>query len=158
MPRALSAPALQAILAQNTGEVFLILLTLNHATFATAIRVCSDAVDQVSRGSTYQHFPFDVTMPSEDDAGPPRVILRIDGVDRRIIEEVRRVSGDPISVVLEVVLASTPDVIEAGPFTFSLRDVTYSALVVEGSLAFDDILNEPYPGISFTPTVAPGLF
>jgi hypothetical protein len=158
MPRVLSAAALQAIFARETDEVFVVLLTLEHSTFATAIRVCSDAVDTISRGSTYQPFPFEVTTPAEDDAPPPRVTLRIDNVDRRIVQEVRRVSGEPITVTLEVVLASTPDTLEAGPFEFALRDTTYSALLVEGELAFDDILNEPYPGLAFTPSVSPGLF
>lgn len=158
MPRVLSAPAVRAILAQETAEVFVILLTIEHPTFAAAVRVCSDSVNTNSRGSVFQPFPFEVVTPGEDDSAPPRVTLRIDNVDRRIVQEVRRVSGEPMTVTVEVVLASSPDTVEAGPFEFSLRDVTYSALVVEGSLAFDDILNEPFPGVDFTPSVSPALF
>lgn len=61
-------------------------------------------------------------------------------------------------VTLSLVMASTPDTIEAGPFTFNLREVEYDAEFVSGNLLFEDILNEPFPADSFTPARFPGLF
>jgi hypothetical protein len=58
----------------------------------------------------------------------------------------------------EVVLASSPDTVEAGPFTMTLVAAEYDALVVTGELAFEDVLNEPFPGHGYIPSEYPGLF
>jgi hypothetical protein len=39
-----------------------------------------------------------------------------------------------------------------------MREVTYDAFVVSGTLKFEDWLNEPSPAQAFTPTTTPGLF
>lgn len=157
MPRSLSSTALRAVFAQETGEAFITLLTLTHPTFGLPIRVCDDGQDLVSAGQTYQQFPFNLTMPEDTDEAPPTLQLSIDNVDCTIVNAVRSVSGDPIEVVMEIVMASSPDVIEAGPLRFLLRDVEYTVDVVTGTLAYEDILNEPYPDESFNPADYPGL-
>lgn len=158
MPRTLSSIAKEAIFASQTGEVFVLLLELEHASFADVIRVCSDNQIVTSRGYDYAPFPFSITLPDEDDDSPPQVKLRVDGVDRTIIYEVRRVTGDPITVRIYVVLASSPDTIEVGPLEFTLRDVEYDAISIEGTLLYEDLLNQSYPKDTFTPSKFPGLF
>lgn len=158
MPRTISAEARAAIFAQQTGEVFVVLLDLEHPAFTSPVRVCSDNRRVVSGGYAYDPFPFDITLPDETEDSPPRVSLRIDNVDRRIVSEIRRVSGAPVRVVVRVVLASSPDTVEAGPFEFALRDVTYDEQAVEGTLMYEDLLNEPFPADSFTPARFPSLF
>lgn len=158
MPRTLSIAAAAAVHAQETGEAFLVLLTLSHPDLAQPIRVTSDGKDTPSRGSTYLQYPFEVTLPDEGDEAPPSVSLRIDNVDRQIVAAVRGITGDAITVRLEVVLASTPDVVEAGPYDFALREVSYDAQTIEGTLHYEDIIAEPYPGDSFTPSRFPGQF
>lgn len=157
MPRALSTPAMRAIFAQQTGEAFITLLTFTHPEFLP-IRVCDDGQDVVSGGQTFQHFPFELVLPEETDEAPPVVQLEICNVDRAIVNAVRSVSGTPISVEMSIVLASSPDTIEAGPITLSLIDVEYDAAVVRGTLAFEgDVLNQAYPAEIFTPADYPGL-
>jgi hypothetical protein len=107
----------------------------------------------------YVPFPFDVILPDESDDAVPRVTLRIDNVDRRIVSELRSVvTNVPVTVRMTVVLASSPDTIEVGPMEFSLRDVEYTATTVEGTLLYEDVLNESFPADSFTPSRFPGLF
>ncbi len=158
MARQLSATARRAIFASQTGEVFVGLLTLSHPMMHEPIRVCSDSVDTTSGGHVYQAFPFQITMPAEREDGLPRVQLRICNVDRRVVEAARSVYGEPMSVEFSVVLASSPDVIECGPFAFALEDIGYDALTVEGSLAYEDFLNEAFPEGSMDPNQFPGLF
>lgn len=158
MPRSLSAVAKQAVFAQQTGEVFVVLLELEHPSFAGIIRVCSNDRPVVSNGYTYVPFPFEIVLPDDSEDGVSRVTLRIDNVDRRIVSEVRDVTSGAISVRLFVVLASTPDVREVGPLLFTLRDVEYNATTVEGTLLHEDVLNESFPRDSFTPARFPGLF
>jgi hypothetical protein len=157
MPRALSAPAKAAIFAQETGEVFLQLVTISHATLTPSLRFVENTVDITSRGNLYLACPFRMVMPAERDDAMPTVQLQIDNVDRLIIEGVRALPSRP-TVTYEVVLASSPDTLEGGPFDFSLTGCEYDALVITGTLAFEDVLNEPAVQHSFTPAKFPGLF
>ena len=158
MPRTLSAAARRAIFAQQTGEAFILLLELSHPSLVDPIRVCANSADVTSGGLLYSRFPFEVTMPSETEDAPPTVQLRIANADRQIVQAVRELSGAAMTVTLSIVLASSPDIIEAGPFVFALRNVTYDAAWVEGTLMFEDVLNEPYPAAMFTPARFPGMF
>ncbi|QQS08663.1 MAG: DUF1833 family protein [Phycisphaerales bacterium] len=150
--------ARRAIYAQETGEVFLFLLTLSHPQLLQPIRVVNNNEDVTSDGFVYQRFPFDVHMPPENEDAPPKVNLRVAGADRTLVQAVRSLSGEAMTAELSVVLASSPDTIEAGPLEFKLRDVTYEAAIVEGSLQFEDFLSEPYPADKLTPDKFPGLF
>lgn len=157
MSRSLSLAARQAVNAQETDEVFLLLLTLDHEDIAEPIRVVNNTEDVVSRGDTYIAYPFEITLPDEDPESVARVTLRIDNVDREIVRSLRGISS-PLLVGLEVVMAASPDVVEAGPFNMTLVSAEYDALTVTGELAFEDVLNEPFPGHAYVPSEYPGLF
>ena len=49
-------------------------------------------------------------------------------------------------------------VVEAGPYWFMLRDITYDAMTISGEMAWEDVLNQEFPGDTLTPATAPGLF
>lgn len=156
--RTLSLAARQAIFARETGEAFILLLVLSHPSLSPPIRVCNNSADLVSGGDTYQKFPFELNIPPDTEEAPPTVRLAIANADRAIVEAVRSLAGEAITATLSVVMASSPDSIEAGPFSFSIRDVSYDAAIVEGTLMFEDVLNEPFPADSFTPGRFPGVF
>lgn len=157
-PRSLSAPALRSMLSQETGLVYLTLLTIDHTDLNSPIRlVNNDQEDITSNGDTYTAFPFEVDMPQEREDSPPRVQLRVSNVDRQIVEAVRTISSQP-TVELQIVTSNDWDVVEVGPLQFNLKDVSYDALVVEGELTFEPVLDEPYPARRWTPQNAPGLF
>lgn len=157
MARSLSTAARAAAFAQQTSEAILCLLTISGTGIPSPIRVVNNQLDIVSRGSTYLACAFTITLPDERDDAPPRVTLLIDNVDRAIVLAVRSLV-EPPQVTLEVILASTPDTLEAGSFNFTLRNVDYSAETVSGELFFEDFLNEVFPADSFTPSTCPGLW
>lgn len=157
MARTLSATARQALYAQETGEVFLLLLTIDHATLESPIRVANNFEDIVSNGNTYVAFPFQITLPDDLDDHPPAMRLSIDNVDRAIVEAVRSIASPP-TITLDVILVAAPDTVEASFTGFTLRNCDYDALVVEGDLALEDVLNEPFPAGSFTPDLFPSAF
>lgn len=154
--RSLSATARAAINAQETDQVFLVLLTISHSDLAQPIRVVRDHNNITSRGDQYLAYPFDVTLPDDREDTITTVSLTIDNVDRSIATAIRTIAGAP-DVTLEVVRADDPDEVEAGPFDFKLRDVTYNALTVSGELAFEDILNRAVVKNTFTPADFGGL-
>lgn len=157
MARSLSLTARRAIYDQDTAEVFLILLTLSHPNWVAPVRVVHNTQNITSRGNEYLAFPFLINLPDDTAESVPEVTLTIDNVSREIVAQVRSISTSP-DVTLEIVLASSPNTLEAGPFAFKLTRVTYNALTVEGVLSHEDILNEPFPGDSITPEHFPSAF
>lgn len=160
MARSLSSVAKKALLASETGEAIHTLIKIDHDELPEPIRVTSDAVETVSNGEVFQAFPFQVTLPDESEERPPTVRLIIDNVAREIVTAARSIiaSGVAADVTLEVVFESDTNTVEAGPFNFKLRNVTYDVLTVEGDLLPEDHLNEPFPGDRITPSRFPGVF
>jgi hypothetical protein len=156
MARSLSSTAIASANAQQTDEVWLVLLTIAHPSLATPIRVVNNNESIVSRGQTYQWFPFEIELPGEDVDSPSRARLRIDNVDRTIVNTIRSISTPP-TVTLEVVLASAPNVVEVSFSGLSLREVDYDAMSVTGELVFESIFTEPVT-LTMTPARFPGLF
>lgn len=156
MARALSSRATAAIFSPQTGEVFLILMTITHPA-VEPIRVACNTQDVVSNGQTFPGFPFEITLPDEQEDRQPFMQLRITNVDRRIVQAVRTMTSPP-TVRVDIVLASQPDTFEATFPDFTLRSVEYDAMVVQGQLTMDDILSEPYPSGTMNPQDFPGLF
>lgn len=155
MPRTLSGNALASIHAVNTAEVWLVLLTISGSGMTT-IRVVNNTADITSRGQVYQAFPFEIILPTEDGDNVPRASLRIDNVDRQIVEAVRQIQTPP-QVTIEVIMASAPDTPEVSFANLVLRNVTYDAGYVQGELAYESIFTEAVT-YTMTPSRFPGLF
>jgi hypothetical protein len=106
--------------------------------------------------TTYIAFPFQIDLPGEDPEQPATSRLRIDNVDRQIVEAIRGLSGPPLAS-LEVVLASQPEVVEIGFYDLTIRSADYDALYVEAGLTYEAIYSEPIT-FDMTPARFPGLF
>lgn len=137
--------------------MFLLLLTITHASLAAPIRVVNNTVNITSLGETFAAFPFQIQLPNEQEDSPPRMRLVIDNVDRTIIASLRPLTSPP-AIQLDVCLASQPDTLEASFPGFQLQSVDYDQFAVEGDLALDDIVTEPFPEGSYTPQYFAGLF
>lgn len=146
-----------AAYAQQTDQVFLVLLTIAHASLAAAIRVVNNYANISHGGNTFIGFPFDIELPGDFEEALPSVRLTICNVDRQIVYAIRTLTGPP-TITIKVVLASAPEDVQAGPYVMTLRECDYNSLTVSGTIMPEDVLNEVYPGDSFTPAVAPGLF
>lgn len=157
MPRNISVTAMRAIFDQETEQAFVILMTITHPMLDDPIRVTNNAVDLISGGNTYIAYPFMVSLPNEQEDQIPSVRLTIDNVSRNLTEAVESISS-AATVAFSVVRAAEADVIEAGPWTFKLRNVTYDAFSLEGTIDSEDILNEPFPAPIYNPETTPGLF
>ena len=155
--RTLSLATRQALMAAETGEVFLYLLALSHAEMAT-LRFVNNHVSITSQGEVYEPFPFDLAIPDDTPDEIARVQLAIDNIDRRVVEAVRSIDT-PAVFTLTVIRAAEPNVAVAGPFSCTLRNVTYTAHTVTGDLwPYEDVMNERFPQHDFTPVYFGGLF
>jgi hypothetical protein len=157
--RNVSPTALKAMLAQETGEVFLICLTMSHPSLNEPYLLVNDQVPLIRAAGTFQPFAFDVSLPNEQYDSLPQVTMTIDNIDTRILQAIRNLTGERPSVKMEVVLASSPNRVEVGPFSFNILSINYSDATIQGTIGFeDDLLNTAFPADSYTPTNSKGLF
>lgn len=162
MSRNLSLNAIIAIHAQETGEVILPLLTLSHPTEMTeTIRIVRNTQAITSRGNTYLPVMFDVVLPSEGTETIPEVKLTLlnaqtsEGVS---VAQLLESLGDAPNVLIELILASSPDTVEYDTGTMKMNGFNFDRGMIETSLTAGDFMNEPFPGDSFSKTNFPGLY
>lgn len=154
MSRALSGSARAALYEQTSDEVWLELITIDHDDLASPIRLVGNSEDVTSRGNVFTACGFP-PVPLPDDGQD--VTFIVENVSQTILTAVRSIVT-PIDITLEVVLASDPDTVEAGPFAFQSRKFVFSARTIEFSLAYEPLLQEPFPAFTYTPIDYPGLF
>lgn len=166
MPRPLSNAAKQAIYAQQTDVAFIVLLTIDHTTFAAPIRVASDPFELLpnagvrgvlSRSNEYIYLPFIINMPVQDDTGISKASISIDNISREMVARVRQATS-ALSITIEIVLSSDVDTPEISASDFKLERVSYDALTVSGDISVEYFDLEPFPSKRFTPSDYPGIF
>lgn len=153
----MTSPAVIARNAQNTGEVFLALLTMTHESLDTPLYFVNDLVNLTSNSIEYVSWPFDLPFPEVGGDTLPSLTLTIDNVDRAIWTAIKDITT-PIDVTLSYVIKSNPDQIEGGPLYLRMLNVEVGITTISGSLNFEDLLNSPYPSESYVPSTSPGLF
>lgn len=157
MSRNVSQEALQALLAPQTQEAFLVLLTIDHDDLSVPVQVTSDAVETTSLGRIFVPFPFEIVLPDQRENQSPRARLRLDNISREIVAAIRSISTSP-AVLIEIARAADPDTIEASFPDFRFTNIVYDALTVEGDLSVENFTAEPYPARVFSPADFPGIF
>lgn len=167
MSRTISLTFRGAIFGQETGEVPIALVTIEHADFPTPLRLCSAPIDRLSttplkygltsRGDEYLFCPMSIALPDDADERAPSAQLVIENVSRELVETIRSVST-PGTATLEMVLASSPDVVEIPYEDFEIRNAQYNADVITIEMSIAGLDEEPYPAGMFGPAGFPGLF
>ena len=155
MPRTLSGTSLSALLAQQTDEPFIVLLTI--VGIENTWYLTNNSVDTiVPAGETYLQMPFDIILPDNVDGKSPQSTLSIDNVSRMLIDELRTYQT-PLVVTIQVVRAKDPTDVLASWENFKMRQVSYNAMTVQGQLSRDIFINE-LVGIIMTGGIFNGLF
>jgi len=157
MSRNISNNARVAINSPQTDEVFLVILEISHTDLPAPIRVVNNMQDVVSNGDTYVATAFNFVPPSQQDGEIGRSKLVIDNIDRSIVTAIRSINS-PADISASIILADTPDVVEAGPWEFKLRDVTYDRETVSGDLFYLSYLRDNIGTIRYKNIHFPGLF
>ena len=156
MSRTLSAGAFAGVNAQQTGEVFHTLLTVQNSG-GPPIRMTDNSEDVVSRGKTFIAYPFALELPSDAAGQISEARLAIDNVARALVDEVRSLT-EPLVLTIEVVTATTPDTVELELIDYTLKNVTYDAMTISGTLTQENFLSEPYPKDILSAATFPGQF
>lgn len=165
--RSLSLNARDAIFSQNSGEVIIFLLTIEHETLDDPIRLSTDQTERattnpltyktVSRGNDYLYAGVGITIPEEQDKSPPSCKLVIQNVTRDLVPLARSIST-PATCTIEAVLLSDLDTVEISFPSMDMTNLTYDASTLTFDLTIDSLATEPYPAGTFSPASFGGLF
>jgi len=140
----LSSVAIQSAQALETGEAWLLLLTINHSDLGSPFYLVNNTEQIVSNSIIYLAYPFQITLSPDDGEHLPKVGLSIDNVDRALVETIRSISESP-EVTIQLVLSSQPDTVELEITDLVLREVEYDSFQISATLYADDLLNSRYP-------------
>jgi hypothetical protein len=158
MPRALTPRAVLESQRENSGDVFLVLLTIYlKGDPAEDIRVVNNVEDVVSRGNKFLACPFGIALPDDLEYASTSARLTLDNVDPAIWQGVRLLGFAP-DVGIEVVLASEPDNVVLSTVGLKLREASATKSTVTGTLVPDTIWQSGYPEGDFDPPQNPGMF
>jgi hypothetical protein len=152
-----SSNFVEAVVSQNTDEVFLFLLTLDHEDLEEPIRVVNNVENITSNGNVYTAFPFELILPQDDGDTLPQVIISLSNVDLSLVDEIRSLTG-ALTVTLEIVLASSPNTIEMSIDGMQTISIQYDAQKIEATCQVEDTLNLVFPNDAYLPFNFPGLF
>jgi len=143
--------------AQESEEVLLPLISLSHPDWAQPERLVPDRNPVVHQGMEFLPAAFEISLPDDVEEGAPVMNWTADNTDLRLVGLLRQVRNKIYAEVFWV-LASTPDIIEAGPFETEMTSAEYDADTLGGGLTVEPILDEQFGYLSMTPATAPGLF
>lgn len=169
----LSQSAVRAMFASETPEALILLITItNPADLANPIRLADGYTNRIaslttdseiaygvtSNSKDYIFLPMQIALPGEQEAGAAQCSLILNFVTREAIDLIRTHLTSPVSVQIDLVLASSPDTIEATFSGFKITNVTYNADQITFDLNMVSLSREPFPCFTFTPANFPGLF
>lgn len=161
MSRDFTQASLNEMNAVNSGEAFLFLLQMDYINPVTVLPetlyFVNNNVQVTAFNNQYLPLAFNIVLNTQDDSKLPTVGLVLDNVDRELVGEIRSLQEPPV-ITLTLVAASRPQTAEMVLTNLVLRDVSYDAQQISGTLYVNDILNQRFPRDRYTPTNAPGLF
>jgi hypothetical protein len=154
---------------QETGEVFALLLTIEHDDLPAPI-LLTDAGEDIVYGSnvldasgniaalagTYVNMPIAITPPGQSDEQQSGRIT-IPNIDQRIGEAIDSIAS-PASITITAVLFSDPTTVLASHLMLELVNVRGDALIVEGEVNRPSLTVEPYPKDWLRPSVFRAAF
>lgn len=153
----------EAFFAAETDETTLILITITHADMPVTVRLVANSDDVVSRGDMYLGYPVEITWPGSGEDQQPQARVKIGSVydpehpENDIVLILRNLGGKTPNISFEVVLASDPDTVEMAAPDMILSTVDFDGSTIEGELIYVNVLMEPYPGDTYSPSDWPGV-
>jgi len=154
--RTFTTVATEAMASQETGEGEIVLLTVDHSTFSSPIRLVNANQAITSNSNTFQAFAFKATLPEQSDR-VKSANLSVDNADRRLVSELRSVQS-PLQVTLQIALLSDPDTIELEVGPLRVESAQIGLTQIDLPLGAEPVAYQRVPTGLFTPDQFPGLF
>lgn len=141
----------------STDEVFLFFIEINESSLDEPLRFVGSKSDLIVNDTTYVGYPFMLNLPSDDGETVSSVELVIGNVDRELNATIRSIQSG-LEATYWIALASSPEIVQEGPFTMGLTSVKMDALTITGTLTTEPIMAQGVCDFTVTPVTCPGLF
>lgn len=167
MSRLISLNAREAANAAQTDRIPVVLTEIRHRTLATPLRLSTDPSERISveplvygtrrGGNVYEFVLMSAIWPDDQARAAPKTTLVFANVSRDMVAPLRAIL-DPVYVDLTIVMADTPDVVEAR-YT-NLRGIrgSWDASQVSLDISREPLTSEPMPAGRITKARFPGCF
>jgi hypothetical protein len=159
MPRQLPPGALAAMMAPETSFAFIYLLTITTSA-PLDLRFTNNSVDVSSSVSgspeVYTRLPFDIVLASHEEGKLSEARLTLDNVSRTLIDDIRS-QAEALKVRIDIVSTEDVDTLVASFQDTVLRNVSYDALSITGSLVTENLKAENFSQL-MTGRYYPALF
>lgn len=169
MARKISDSLRNSIVAQESADVKIFLITLTQDGLDEPIRVCSQGTQRVeetmervsygviSNGITYEQAGFSIVLSEDSDGAIPTVQVSIPNASRDIITAIEKLDNKPVRVSIDMILADNPDDVVMSLVDFDMTNIKYDDDVISGTITRELLFQEPVPCHRFTPTAFPFL-
>lgn len=152
-------PLVNVVNDQNITDALLWLLTFYDPAGGMYLRAVNNLEDVVSRKNTFTAFPFELTLPPDDGQKPQNVQLTFANVSRGLVPLIRQYeSGQAPTVLLELVLSSSPDTVEKRLDFLTVASCEFDALAVRFTLANTYIFNRKTMTATYNAEEFPGVY
>lgn len=158
---------------QNSSEIEVVLIEISHAALETPIRLSTDNTERLStdplyygtrsnwRGANPVSDPYlwviaSVLLPSDQEDAPAAATLVLENLDWQITGLLRSFTT-PATFAMAVVLASSPDLVEAEWDDLLLTSSEITAGDILLTISREEIELEYFPGGHMTRSQFPGL-
>jgi hypothetical protein len=160
MPRDLSAAATLDVNSDSLQEVWVFLIEITHPELDPPIRLVGNTETIISNEETYLPVGLSIPIPDElpDELSTKTVV--VSDIDLSIIAALRQipVERERPQLSLRVVLASSPDVIEGGPFNLEIQKHKRDSNTITLTVSTENIVRREFPGKDILPNAFPNLF
>lgn len=174
MSRALSLNARLALDAPASAEIEAVLIEISHPDLTDPIRLSTDNTERLTvdpltygtrsgwRGADPLNEPYlwvvaQAVVPGDDADAPAQATLVLENLDSAMVELLRSFT-DPAQIAMAVVMAATPDLIEAEWTGLLLTKADADAGQIVLSLGRDEVEMEPFPPGRMTRRNFPGIW
>lgn len=157
----------------NTDEIYVALFRIDHPSLPTPIRLSTDNTERLSTDPTvygtrsswaganpllepYLWAIADAILPSDLEDAPAAAQIAIEALDHDIVQTVRSITTPP-TIRMAVVLASSPDVVEAEWSNLLITTVDADAGEIILTISREEIENEFFPAGRMSRDRFPGL-
>ena len=147
----------EAITAPQTDKVFLLMLEISSSELVETLYFVQNNESILSNGKTYLPVNFSMTLPREESGKVQDTTISISAINRQIIEIVRTIV-DPPTITVFIIRSDAPDVVEVGPWSFKLRNISYNVNTMSGNLLFETSLRNNISTIRVSNQTFPGVY
>lgn len=146
----------RALLARQTDEAVIALVTASNVNWSYSPRYCQSDRDLVSNGDTYAARPFNISRPDIKEAEDAKLIWQVPAVDRELVVLLNSKGLEPVYVDIQYVSSKRPDIVEER-YHLRLLDWRITDSDITGTLALENLMSEDGSQIKMDSVRYPGL-